>query len=169
MALMLLAAGVQAQKMKSPNGLLSVEKVGSGYEVKYQDKKVLDLSSVGFATTKKNEGLAFQRMEKGGKVKADYQMLAGKRLHCVNEANEYVLHYQYADGSPMRLVMRLYNDGLAFRYELEGLYDERVKEELTTYSIADGVRRWFRRFLPFDDKRRRAQQALGLSCAAGAC
>lgn len=143
MALMLLAAGVQAQKMKSPNGLLSVEKVGSGYEVKYQDKKVLDLSSVGFATTKKNEGLAFQRMEKGGKVKADYQMLAGKRLHCTNEANEYVLHYQYADGSPLRLVMRLYNDGLAFRYELEGLYDERVKEELTTYSIADGVRRWF--------------------------
>ena len=143
MALMLLAAGVQAQKMKSPNGLLSVEKVGSGYEVKYQDKKVLDLSSVGFATTKKSEGLAFQRMEKGGKVKADYQMLAGKRLHCVNEANEYVLHYQYADGSPLRLVMRLYNDGLAFRYELEGLYDERVKEELTTYSIADGVRRWF--------------------------
>jgi hypothetical protein len=64
MALMLLAAGVQAQKMKSPNGLLSVEKVGSGYEVKYQDKKVLDLSSVGFATTKKNEGLAFQRMER---------------------------------------------------------------------------------------------------------
>ena len=71
------------------------------------------------------------------KVKADYQMLSGKQLHCTNEANEYRM------GS---LVMRLYNDGIAFRYELKGLQDATLPKELTAYRIPEGTKRWIQQW-----------------------
>lgn len=145
-AAFLLSAAVQAQKAASPNGKLTVEKAGNGYVVKHEGRQVLELPSVGVATSKRGGDVTFQKMTKEGKVKADYQMLSGKQLHCTNEGNAYVFHYQYADGSPLRLAMRLYNDGVAFRYELSGLYDEKMKEELTAYRIAEGTRRWMMRW-----------------------
>ncbi|MBR1668444.1 MAG: glycoside hydrolase family 97 catalytic domain-containing protein [Bacteroidaceae bacterium] len=138
---------VMAQKMESPNGKISVQKNGDAYEVKYQNRKVLDLSAVGVTTSAKEKPtFQEQKLLKGKKVKANYQMLAGKRLHCTNQANEYVLHYQYADGTPMKLVMRVYNDGIAFRYELSNLQDEQLKDEQTTYIIPEGVKRWMQQW-----------------------
>jgi hypothetical protein len=78
------------------------------------------------------EALTFVR-----KVSADYTMLAGKRLHCTNEANEY------RKGS---LVVRLYNDGLAFRYELSGLRDAALPREMTAYKIPEGTKRWIQQW-----------------------
>ena len=69
-------------------------------------------------------------------LKENYTMLAGKRLHCTNEANEYEV--KLAD---CRLVFRIYNDGLAFRYEAAA----RLRPEdrhAGTYIIPDGTRRW---------------------------
>lgn len=71
------------------------------------------------------------------KVKADYQMLAGKRLHCTNEANEY------RSGN---LVLRMYNDGVAFRYEYSNLQNSKVPEEHTTYIIPEGTKRWMQQW-----------------------
>ena len=130
-----------AQNVQSPNGKISLEKKGEAYEIQYMGKKVLNLSAIGVSTSAK-EGLTFLRMNKGKKVKADYQMLSGKRTSCTNKANEYDFQYQYADGSPMRLVMRLYNDGIAFRYELSDLKEEKLKGEQTTYNISEGTPRW---------------------------
>ena len=67
------------------------------------------------------------------RIKADYQMLIGKRLHCTNEANEYRMG---------NLVMRLYNDGLAFRYEYKGLQHVKAPAEQTAYIIPEGIKRW---------------------------
>ena len=136
---------VYAQKVVSPSGKLSVEKKGESYEVKYDGKQVVNLSAVGVTTSGK-EGLTFQQMSKAKKVKADYQMLAGKRLHCTNRGNEAVFQYKYADGSPLRLVMRVYDDGIAFRYELTGLNEEKFKDEQTTFSIPEGTKRWFQQW-----------------------
>ena len=130
-----------AQNVQSPNGKISLEKKGEAYEIQYMGKKVLNLSAIGVSTSAK-EGLTFLRMNKGKKMKADYQMLSGKRTSCTNKANEYDFQYQYADGSPMRLVMRLYNDGIAFRYELSDLKEEKLKGEQTTYFIPEGIKRW---------------------------
>ena len=139
--LMACLGSVCAQKATSPNGKLSVVKTGDSYSVSYDGKSVLQISSVGVVTSAKS-GLSFLQMSKAAKVKADYKMLSGKRQHCVNQGNEYVFSYKYSDGSPMRLVMRLFNNGMAFRYELSGLKNERLKDELTTYRISEGTRRW---------------------------
>ena len=65
-------------------------------------------------------------------------MLAGKRLQCSNEANEYLASL----GNGVLLVVRLYNDGVAFRYELSGLCDATLPRELTTWRIPEGMKRW---------------------------
>ena len=120
-----------AQQATSPNGKISVAKKGSGYVINYQGKTVLDIPVVGYA------GAQARSLRLSKWISTDYQMLAGKRLHCTNEANEY-----RADiGSGQRLVMRLYNDGVAFRYELS-LRNESLPKEQTAYLIPEGSKRW---------------------------
>ena len=133
---------LMAQKMVSPNKQIEVELAGGQYLVKYMNQQVVTLTSVGVTTSAKEGALTYKSISKPRKVKDNYQMVSGKRLHCTNQANEYVLHYQYADGSPLHLVMRVYNDGIAFRYELSSLKGETLKDEATTFRIPEGMRRW---------------------------
>ena len=126
-----------AQKVASPNGTLSLETVGEGLRLSYQNQLVLDIPEVGYEGQTAKPALRFVQ-----KVKADYQMLAGKRLHATNEANEYATPL----GKNTKLVVRLYNDGLAFRYELSQLADELLPKEKTTYRIPEGVNRWFQQW-----------------------
>ena len=118
----------------SPNGMLTVKAKGEGLEVSYKKQSVLTipkigLSEKGLAGVNKKIKLEFQR-----KVATDYDMLSGKRLHCSNEANEY---------RSGLLVLRVYNDGVAFRYESESLSQQK---ELTTYRIPEGTKRWMQQW-----------------------
>ena len=115
----------------SPNGLLSVKTTGEKLEISYGEQRVLELADIPFGE------LSFVR-----EVKDDYQMLEGKRLHCTNEANEY----QAPIGENARVVMRLYNDGIAFRYEYTGLQDSKVPAEHTSYIIPEGTKRWMQQW-----------------------
>ena len=96
-------------------------------------QKVLDIPVMAMGTPGKP-----LKLKKSGKVKADYKMLAGKRLHCTNQANEYVARL----GNGRQLVVRLYDDGLAFRYELSGLNNDSLPKEQTVYHIPEGTKRW---------------------------
>lgn len=125
-----------AQKPTSPNGKLSLETVGEGLRLYYQNQPVLDIPEVGFEGVSSKPALSFVR-----KVKADYCMLAGKRLHAINEANEY----ETALGKAGKMVVRLYNDGLAFRYELTQVSGAMPKEK-TTYRIPEGTKRWIQQW-----------------------
>lgn len=115
----------------SPNGQLSVKTTDAKLEICYNQQKVLELADIPFSD------LTFVR-----EVKDDYQMLEGKRLHCTNEANEY----QAPIGQDARIVMRLYNDGIAFRYEYTGLQDSKVPAEQTSYIIPEGTKRWMQQW-----------------------
>jgi len=125
-----------ARKMKSPNGRLTLTTEAQGIRLSYQGQQVLDIPVVGYGTS---GALDFQS---SGKIEADYHMLIGKRLHCTNRANEYVA----ALSPSLNLRVRLYNDGLAFRYELRGLQHQRLPEEQTAYNIPVGTRRWMMRW-----------------------
>ena len=155
-------------KAVSPDGNLSMEMDENGaITVLYKGGKAIELSSVGMTTTARGEGLIFQNMKKNGTVVDDYEMVGGKRLVCHNEGNEYVLNYLDKNGNPLKMVFRLYNDGIAFRYELSGLENETLVEEMTTYRIPEGTNRWIQRwteayedFFPLstDGKGRRSQR-----------
>ena len=132
----LVCLSVVAQEAVSPNGKISMALKDNGYVINYLDKAVLDIPVVGFGSLQ-SQALTFSQ-----RLSADYQMLAGKRLHCTNEANEY-----RADiGSGQQLVMRLYNDGVAFRYELSGLKEAPLPQEQTTYLIPEGTKRWMQQW-----------------------
>ena len=125
-----LTCGASAADMVSPNAKLKVVAEGKGCKVYYQQQQVLDISELGCA------GSQIQKVGKAHHVTADYHMLTGKRLHCTNEANEYQLKLT----NNVTVVMRLYNDGIAFRYDaLSG-------KEATTYRIPQGTKRWLQKW-----------------------
>ena len=122
-----------AQQAVSPNGKISIDQQGNGLVISYQAQKAIELTSVGFENASSPSKLVFRRT-----LKESYNMLAGKRLQCTNEANEYIASL----GGDMLLVVRLYNDGVAFRYELTDLSDISIPRELTTWRIPEGMKRW---------------------------
>jgi hypothetical protein len=111
-------------KVASPNGLLTAVTNGTTLTVSYKNIQVLQVADM----LTQGASLTFVR-----KVNADYQMVAGKRLHCTNEANEYRCG---------NLLLRMYNDGIAFRYEYTGLQNQKHPEEQEAYIIPEGTRRW---------------------------
>lgn len=153
LVMLALALPAGAQRMRSPSGLIAVDTAGAGFSVAFghegAGREVLHISRVGLEMSDgAGRGLVFERQSKPRRVTADYRMVAGKRLHCTNKANEYVRCYRDAGGRAVRLVMRVYDDGVAFRYEFDGLHGARLSRELTTYDIPDGTRRWF---MPWSD------------------
>ena len=136
-ALIGLVMAAAAQRVVSPNGKLMVETKGNGLVVSYNNQQVLDIPAVGYEGS-----LVVPQLKEIGQIKADYWMLSGKRLHCTNIANEY----RTSLGEGVQMVVRLYNDGLAFRYELSGLKDAKLPKEQTTYRIPEGTKRWMQQW-----------------------
>ena len=124
---------LSAQLPVSPNGRLSISASGQGISVNYQQKQVLNIPVLGYEGIKNGK----LKWKTTGKITANYQMLAGKKSTCTNEANEYVAKLN----GKLSLVLRLYNDGAAFRYELSGLNGKLPKEQ-TAYMIPEGTKRW---------------------------
>ena len=66
-------------------------------------------------------------------------MLTGKRLACSNEANEYVTTL----GEGIKMVLRLYNDGITFRYDYPEAW---TGSDPTVFHIPEGTRRWMQQW-----------------------
>ena len=108
------SVGAQEKTMTSPDKRIEVKQVNSGFEVFHGGKLVLSMSTAPLK--------GGNRMEGPKRLLVSYDMLAGKRLHCENEANEY--RYEMGKGG-MNIVFRVFNDGVAFRYEKrEGRIEE---------------------------------------------
>ena len=114
---------------QSPNGKLTVEPRQQTLVVRYQQQQVLEVET-GVDVTMLSES-------KAKHITADYQMLAGKKSRCTNEANEYRCG---------ALALRIYNDGIALRYEYQGLKDTAIPEEHTAYIIPEGMPRWMQQW-----------------------
>ena len=131
-SLLCLTLQVGAQQAASPNGRLTLAVTDSSYVLSCQDRQVLEI-----AATPIGRPLFVRHVEDS------YTMLVGKRRHCRNEANEYVVA-----GKADTLVLRLYNDGLAFRTQQPATTGHGPggtaagNAASPHYIIADGTRRW---------------------------
>ena len=125
LGLLLLAMPAKAWKGTSPNGMLTMEVSNGHLKLYYAAKQVMDIVIDQRATTPRQ--VAARRLSE------EYQMLTGKRLHCTNEGNEYRVG---------GMVIRLYNDGLAFRYENQNANEK----EPTAYIIPEGTKRWMQQW-----------------------
>jgi len=120
-----------AQMVQSPNGKLSLTVSDSLLTVCHARQPVLSCK-VGMKGATLATQLSFVRQ-----FSTDYTMIGGKQRQCSNACNEYRMG---------ALLVRLYNDGLAFRYELEGLRDAPAPTELTAYHIPEGTKRWMQQW-----------------------
>lgn len=80
-------------------------------------------------------------------INEQYTALHGKRSLCRNSAHEITVFFENPDQSKLNLVIRAYNDGVAFRYEFPGKEGTFVvQDELTGYLIPGGTRRWMEKW-----------------------
>lgn len=93
-------------------------------------------------------------------VNEKYEMITGKRKLCSNSGNEKVFQYLNSNNKPLNIVFRVYNDGVAFRYEFTDKTNSLVNviDETTTYVFPSATNRWLQEFIdsyegffPFSD------------------
>lgn len=96
--------------------------------------------------------LKFIKAGKPVKISEQYTALHGKRAVCSNAASEVVVYFENPGKARMNLIIRAYNDGLAFRYEFpddKGTYV--VKDEYTSYKIPSDAKRWLEKWNPANE------------------
>ena len=156
--LMMLAWGLslQAQSLNqsffSPNEKIEWQANGEtnkiqSFSISYHDGKkshpVMQLTNYGLLTKDGGgKNLTLLSISNPHRIQDSYTMLTGKKKKCNNEANEIIYSFQDTLKRNLRMVVRLYNDGVAFHYELDGLQHTSITEDLTTYHIPSGTNRW---------------------------
>lgn len=100
-----------------------------------------------------SKGLKFLKAGKQKKITDEYSAVHGKSKERSNTANEVVVSFENSGKSKINLIIRVYNDGLAFRYafpEKSGSY--KVMNELTAYHIPDSTKRWLQKWNPANER-----------------
>lgn len=147
---LLAMSACQGGQPTSPDSTLVLHTDGQVFTLrKHTDSgevTVIEIPKIGVSTLKgRGAGLTLKRTKQRA-FETHYTMLTGKRHQCSNSANEYTYVYEDSTRAEVRLVFRFYNDGLAFRYELDNLIDDIVTDEFTTYRIEKGRQRWIQKF-----------------------
>ena len=92
---------------------------------------------------------------KAGKIvliNEQYSVLHGKKSVCSNSAHEVVVSFENRAKAKLNIIIRAYNDGMTFRYELPGKEGSLVvKDELTAYTIPKETVRWMEKWNPANE------------------
>jgi hypothetical protein len=132
--------------LTSPNQKIKITLSASntGFTVSYWGKTAVICTRLGLMTKNKTGAVTCKKiiLQQQKHIEEHYRMLSGKRSICNNEATEAVCTL-----SPqLKLRLRAYDNGIAFRYELSGLKADSIMGELTTYYIKQGLRRWMQNY-----------------------
>ncbi|SFD88265.1 glycoside hydrolase family 97 protein [Thermophagus xiamenensis] len=94
-----------------------------------------------------HKNLKLLKISRPKQIEEDYITKHGKRSHRNNSANEVVVSFENPDKTRLNLIIRAYNDGMAFRYQFpENEGNFAIKDELTSYIIPDSTERWLQKF-----------------------
>jgi alpha-glucosidase len=80
-------------------------------------------------------------------INEQYNVRHGKKSVCTNSANEVTVSFENPSKAKLNIIIRAYNDGVAFRYEFpekQGRFE--MKDELTAYSIPEETMRWMEKW-----------------------
>lgn len=133
-------ASAQAQyTVRSPGGAIALTvrhaRDGLAFSVASGGTTLVDRGVLGLTTSRGDfgAGLRFLRQRRR-EVNEIYTLPVGKRSTYVNHANE--LELAFANGEQeLHLVLRAYDDGIAFRYLLPGSGDVEISGERTTFPL----------------------------------
>ncbi|HEV8283119.1 MAG TPA: glycoside hydrolase family 97 catalytic domain-containing protein [Chitinophagaceae bacterium] len=96
--------------------------------------------------------LKFLKAGKPVLINEEYAALHGKKSVCKNSANEVVISFENPSKAKLNIIIRAYNDGIAFRYEFpekQGSFV--VKDELTSYTVPPETMRWMEKWNPANE------------------
>ncbi len=136
-------------QLSSPNGklVMTVENVEPENKLFYKvtgstnvgETEIISLSALGIEREDQKfiDGLSFISASQIEIIDEKYSLLHGKRRENNSLSNQLTLHFNNTSGSKLDIVLRAYNDGVAFRYnfpeESTKLYT--VINEITTFSL----------------------------------
>lgn len=146
-------------RLKSPDGktelILSEKEDESGsritYSVSHEGKEAVLPSPLGIVREdgQFSSDLQFISHSTPTRIDEKYELKSGKRLQCHNYANEQIARFANPEGKPMEIVLRAYNDGIAFRYRFPGESEEvyKITEEKTGFQVPTQGKAWIH---PYD-------------------
>lgn len=161
---MFLLHNAQAQQLtvESPNHKISVSlfagqgsDVGEWYLNAVYDndgKKSVAIPKIDLGLLRSDQdfskGLKFLKASKQVLINERYTALHGKKSVCTNSANEVVVSFENPSKTKMNVIIRAYNDGIAFRYQFPDKEDGSfiIKDELTAYTIPRETVRWMEKW-----------------------
>jgi alpha-glucosidase len=116
------------------------------YQVAHDRQAVLAWSPLGISRSDQDfvDGLAFVEAGAARTIDETYTIPHGKRRTYRNHANEQTLLFRNANGARVELVVRAYNDGVAFRYRFPEQSQDRytVTSEQTGFRLPPGGKVW---------------------------
>ena len=91
----------------------------------------------------------FLGVDKLKKINENYFLLSGKQLQNQNRCTEQTVHFENTSGSKIDLVVRAYNDGVAFKYVFPEISSNKytVTKELTGFNLPEDGLAWIQ---PYD-------------------
>lgn len=110
------------------------------YSVNYDNKQAIESSPLGLVLDEEVIGRKpkFISASKVKYVNDPYELIAGKQLRTNDNCNEMVLSFKSSNGLLFDIVMRAYDDGAAFRYNINGAMGSKsynVSQELTEFQL----------------------------------
>ena len=159
----LIKVDLHAQELFSPNGKIKVvvslpgknaQQIQFTTLCKMDNSfvEVLPASLLGINRTDEQfvNNLQLIKESKPISIHDKYQMICGKRLQCENFGTEKTFSFQNSNHQLLNIIFRVYNDGVAFRYEFPNysITQKNIIDEATTYNLPDNTKRWMQPFEP---------------------
>ncbi|MBN2374812.1 MAG: glycoside hydrolase family 97 protein [Sedimentisphaerales bacterium] len=165
---MVLVSGVFGEsswQLRSPSGEVSikVELSGDGGELSYSvrlrqdgvESVMVEKSPLGIVRSDQAfvEGLKFLGIKSAAVIDESYELPHGKFSRYRNHCHEQVLAFVNSAGARLQLVLRAYDDGVAFRYRFPESDAEtrKVVKELTGFKVPGEAEAWMQ---PYDDPKK---------------
>ena len=140
-------AQAETYTVQSPNARVKVavtnDAKGLNYSVVFDDQKIINDSALGLIIN--DQPLGSNELDFIGKsqdnVKDSFELVAGRSKRILDHYNTITLKFAGKDErkSKLNLILRVYNEGVAFRYllpEQAGLNNFTIQNELTRYAFA---------------------------------
>lgn len=145
-----LAVEGNSWQLVSPDGQCGISVVlNSGqlrYEVQRAGRIVIQWSQLGLRSDDQelDHLLVFDRAEQIENHREKYELLAGMAPHVDHVVNHRVLVFHNSKNAPIEVELAASNEGVAFRYKLDGASSEFhiIKSESTSFTIPPNARGW---------------------------
>lgn len=121
------------------------------YTIYYKDKVAVEESRLGLTMDMHNYGTNSQFISATPvkDISEPYQLKAGKRMNTTNDCREQTFTFNSDNDRSFELVVRIYNDGVAFRYNFPDIDNQTytIQEEYTEFAIPENGKAWIH---PYD-------------------